>query len=188
MNDIKKYLKGGHLLAVIVILILLLIAVTGTTWEAIEYRNNEGRIDHTIEYGLWDVCNVTRYEKPCHKIKTVSDELIATRAFICASIFSVLLHALYTSVMYIRVCYFKQDYQHTFLSLILMWFAGLACVMTLAMKSSDKVDEVKFDGKTNTFGFSFKLTISACVLSFFNGIVGFIITRYDAKDAEDAEI
>lgn len=149
----------------IVTFVLLYIALTGTSWEIIEYEKDEKNIISTVEYGLWKVCQNSKTGKICNEISPVSDELMTARVFMVIAVIAVILHMVYTFTMYVLKYGYNKKKDYKFISVILLLLCCLGCCIALIVKSLDDVNEVLFHSLSRKVGFSFGITISTCASS-----------------------
>ena len=88
-----------HQIYHIVSIVLLYIALTGTSWEIIESNSVDPNFNNSrVEYGLWKVCQNTRTEKTCNDINPVSDEVTTARVFMVIATITVILIQTFLSV------------------------------------------------------------------------------------------
>ena len=148
-------------------MVLLCLAFTGTTWEIIESNEDDPDLYNRVEYGLLKVCQSSKTKKSCSDIDPVSDELTAARVFMILAILFVVLHMFYTFVIYGRkyCCNSDEKEFSSKISITILLFNSLSCLIAVVVKSLDNVNEVVFFGLSKNIGFSFGLTIFTCVFS-----------------------
>ena len=167
----------------IVAIVLLFIALKGTSWKIIEYNTDESKLTR-IEYGLWQVCQNSKTGKTCQEINPVSDALMTTRIFMYIAVVTVILHMVYTIAIYVRKYCYKKEKSYTFISINLLIINCLSCSIAVIAKSLDNVNEVLFDSLERKLGFSFGIVIFTCILSFVAIFVSAFLLKRVREEAE----